>query len=54
VTRANAILESFQSAIKPNSTIIDIGAGKGLLAEAMMSDAGLKIEHSETMSKRIT
>ncbi len=34
-TRANAILESFASAIKPNSSILDIGAGKGLLAEAM-------------------
>ncbi|MBI5302954.1 MAG: class I SAM-dependent methyltransferase [Chloroflexi bacterium] len=35
MSRANAILESFASAIKPNSTVIDIGAGKGLLAEAM-------------------
>ncbi|MBI5649757.1 MAG: class I SAM-dependent methyltransferase [Chloroflexi bacterium] len=33
--RAAAILDSFASAIKPHSTIIDIGAGKGLLAEAM-------------------
>lgn len=35
MARANAILESFASAIKPNSTVIDIGAGKGLLAEEM-------------------
>lgn len=33
--RAAAILNSFVPALKPQSTILDIGAGKGLLAEAM-------------------
>ena len=33
--RANAILASFASAIQPHSRIIDIGAGKGLLAQAI-------------------
>ena len=34
--RANAIVASFASAIKPHSRIIDIGAGKGLLAQEMV------------------
>jgi SAM-dependent methyltransferase len=33
--RADAIIASFASAIKPHSRIIDIGAGKGWLAQAM-------------------
>jgi 2-polyprenyl-3-methyl-5-hydroxy-6-metoxy-1,4-benzoquinol methylase len=34
--RANAIIDSFASVITPHSRILDIGAGKGLLAQAMM------------------
>jgi ubiquinone/menaquinone biosynthesis C-methylase UbiE len=33
--RANAIIDSFASVIQPHSRIIDIGAGKGLLAQEM-------------------
>lgn len=33
--RANAILDSFASVIQPHSRILDIGAGKGLLAQEM-------------------
>ena len=33
--RANAIIDSFAAVIQSNSTIIDIGAGKGLLAQEM-------------------
>ena len=33
--RANTLVASFASAIKSDSRIIDIGAGKGLLAQAM-------------------
>ncbi len=33
--RASAIVETFASAIEPNRRILDIGAGKGLLAEEM-------------------
>ena len=33
--RANAIIDSFASVVQPNSRIIDIGAGKGLLAQEM-------------------
>jgi ubiquinone/menaquinone biosynthesis C-methylase UbiE len=33
--RANAIIDSFSSVIQPHSRIIDIGAGKGLLAQEM-------------------
>jgi 2-polyprenyl-3-methyl-5-hydroxy-6-metoxy-1,4-benzoquinol methylase len=35
LSRASAIIESFASAIKPNSRILDIGAGKGFLAQEM-------------------
>lgn len=34
--RANALIASFASAVRPHSRIIDIGAGKGLLAQAMV------------------
>jgi ubiquinone/menaquinone biosynthesis C-methylase UbiE len=34
--RANAIIDSFASVILPHSRIIDIGAGKGLLAQEMV------------------
>lgn len=33
--RASAIVDSFASAIKPHSHILDIGAGKGFLAQEM-------------------
>ena len=33
--RTNAIIDSFASIIRPHSHIIDIGAGKGLLAQEM-------------------
>lgn len=33
--RATTIIDSFASVIQPNRTIIDIGAGKGLLAQEM-------------------
>ena len=41
--RAAAILDSFASAIQPHSTIIDIGAGKGLLAEAMTRQLNARV-----------
>lgn len=41
--RANAILHSFASSIKPNSTILDIGAGKGLLAEEMTRQLNARV-----------
>ena len=34
--RANALVGSFASAIKPYSRVIDLGAGKGLLAQEMV------------------
>jgi len=34
--RANALVDSFASVIEPNSRILDIGAGKGLLAQEMV------------------
>jgi ubiquinone/menaquinone biosynthesis C-methylase UbiE len=43
LTRAAAILDSFASAIKPNSSVIDIGAGKGLLAEEMMQRLNARV-----------
>jgi len=33
--RADTILDSFAHAIQPHSAILDIGAGKGLLAKAL-------------------
>ena len=38
--RVNPILNSFASVIRPHSRIIDIGAGKGLLARAMAERFG--------------
>jgi len=41
--RAAAILDSFASTIQPHSTIIDIGAGKGSLAEAMTRQLNARV-----------
>ena len=41
--RANAILASFASAIQPRSRILDIGAGKGLLAQAMARQLNARV-----------
>jgi hypothetical protein len=42
-TRADRILASFASVIEPQSRIIDIGAGKGLLARAMSQKLDSKV-----------
>ena len=41
--RASAILASFASAIQPRSRILDIGAGKGLLAQAMVRQFNARV-----------
>jgi ubiquinone/menaquinone biosynthesis C-methylase UbiE len=41
--RANAILASFASAIQPRSRVIDIGAGKGLLAQVMVRQLNARV-----------
>jgi ubiquinone/menaquinone biosynthesis C-methylase UbiE len=41
--RANSILASFASVIQPRSRILDIGAGKGLLAQAMVRQFNARV-----------